>query len=426
MSDAVVATQTDVVVKKDAPRAWKAPITMGSLTLIALVWFVFGTGTEEVVFRWSGARDAIQLPDTPVVANTLSIVSTIILAVVTAIAAWLTWQRRKVTIWIILGFGLVWLAAMLGTVFQGTTVSVLLLFTGALSMATPLIYGALAGVIGERVGVVNIAIEGQLLMGAFLGAFVGSVTGSLLIGALAGMIGGALVSLVLAVFAITYVVDQIIVGVVLNVLVLGITNFFFASVLSQDAQNLNFPGTFDRIAIPLLSDIPVIGPTLFDQRITTYLMYVAVPLVWFVLWRTRLGLRIRAVGEHPLAADTVGINVNRTRFWTVTVAGLFAGLGGAVLTIGEANAFVREISGGQGYIALACVILGRWNPIMAMLAALLFGFTRNLAVVANQAGSDIPSDLIATTPYVVTLIAVAGLIGRSVGPRAVGTPYVKS
>ncbi|GAB2519556.1 ABC transporter permease [Microbacterium petrolearium] len=423
MTGAVVLPQADVVVRRDAPRAWKAPIVMGVFTLVALVWFVLGTGPGEVAFRWSQARDAIQVPDTVLPAKVLAIVATVILAAVTAVAVVLVQRRMRVSVWLYVGFGIVWLAALLGQIGQGTTLSIVLLTTGALSLATPLIYGALAGVIGERVGVANIAIEGQLLMGAFLGAVVGSITNSLWAGVLAGMIGGALVSLVLAAFSITYLVDQIIVGVVLNVLVIGITNFFFSAVLSSNAEELNFPGTFPKIAIPVLSDIPVIGPTLFDQRITTYLMYVLVPVVWFVLFKTRIGLRIRAVGEHPLAADTVGINVNRTRFWTVTVAGLVAGLGGAVLTLGESNAFVREMSNGQGYIALACVILGRWHPVVAALAALMFGFARNLAVVANQAGSDIPADLIATTPYVVTLIAVAGLIGRAVAPAATGKPY---
>jgi simple sugar transport system permease protein len=176
----------------------------------------------------------------------------------------------------------------------------------------------------------------------------------------------------------------------------------------------------------LLSEIPIIGSVFFDQRITTYAMFVLVPLVWFVLFKTRIGLRIRAVGEHPLAADTVGINVNRTRFWTVTIAGMIAGLGGGALTLGSVGAFVREMSAGQGFIALAAVILGRWNPWLATLAALLFGFSRNFRIWAGQAGSTIPPDLIAMTPYLVTLIAVAGLVGRAVAPAAVGKPYIKS
>ncbi|WP_309710439.1 ABC transporter permease [Pseudolysinimonas sp.] len=271
----------------------------------------------------------------------------------------------------------------------------------------------------------NIAIEGQLLGGAFTAAVVASVTDNLYVGLLAGMLTGALISMVLVTFSIKYLVDQIIVGVVLIALMVGLTNFFYSAALADNGQELNFPGTLPFLSIPLLSDIPVLGPVLFDQRLTTYIMFVLVPVVWFFLFKTRWGLRIRALGEHPLAADTVGINVNRWRFWTVTAAGLIAGLGGAALTLGSIGPFVRDMSAGQGFIALACVILGRWNPFLAAAAALLFGFSRNFRIWAGQAGSEIPPDLIATTPYVVTLLAVAVLVGRAVGPRAVGKPYIK-
>ena len=246
-----------------------------------------------------------------------------------------------------------------------------------------------------------------------------------LMGLLSALLGGALVSFVLAAFSIKYLVDQIIVGVVLNALAIGITNFFYAAVLNENSQETNFPGTLPFLPIPLLSDIPVLGDVFFNHRITTYLMFILVPLVWFILFKTRWGLRLRAVGEHPLAADTVGINVNRTRFWSVIIAGMIAGLGGAALTIGSVGAFVREMSAGQGFIALACVILGRWNPWLAALAALLFGFSKNFRIFAGQTGSSIPPDLIAMVPYLVTLIAVAGLVGRVVGPAAAGKPYVK-
>ena len=239
------------------------------------------------------------------------------------------------------------------------------------------------------------------------------------------MVVGALIAVVLSIFAIVYVVDQVIVGVVLIALVTAVTNFLYSAVLASNSSQFNNPGTLPLLPIPLLSDIPVIGPVFFDQRLTTYLMFVLVPLTWFVLFRTKWGLRIRALGEHPLAADTVGIKVNQWRFWTVTIAGLIAGLGGASLTIGAVGAFVREMSAGQGFIALAAVILGRWNPWLTTLAALLFGFSKNFRIFAGQTGSDIPPDLIAMVPYLVTLIAVAGLVGRVVGPASSGKPYVK-
>jgi simple sugar transport system permease protein len=283
----------------------------------------------------------------------------------------------------------------------------------------------MAGVMSERVGVVNIAIEGQLLTGAFMAAVVSTITGNQIVGLVSAMITAALFSMVLAVFSVRYLAQQIIVGVVLNVLAIGITNFFFQQFLTEDSAGTNSPGTLPIISIPFLSQIPVIGPALFENRITVYLAVLIVFMVWFVLFKTKLGLRARAVGEHPLAADTVGINVGRTRFWWVTLGGLLAGLGGATLTIGNAGAFGREMSGGLGFIALAVVILGRWHPIYASAAALLFGFSIILRVWANQVSPGIPSNFITMVPYLVTLIAVVGFVGRSRPPAADGIPYVK-
>ena len=187
-----------------------------------------------------------------------------------------------------------------------------------------------------------------------------------------------LVAFVLAAFAIKYLVDQVIVGVVLNVLVIGLTSFLYSQVLQPNQALLNSPPRFTRIPIPILSEIPVIGPVLFRQTIIVYLMYIAVAVVWFGMFRTRWGLRLRAVGEHPQAADTVGIKVNATRFWNVLLAGAIAGLGGTVFTIGNGIAFNKEMTAGAGFIALAAVIFGQWDPFKATLAALLFGFASSL------------------------------------------------
>lgn len=415
-----------IAVTADAPRKLKTPIVLAAMGLVALIGFGLIGDARDVAFGWSTRGDAIVLDDLVVNSKIFGTVLGVLMLALAAVAASFSWRRRKVPIGVVIAFGVMFVWALVGWVGAGGRVPVEFLLTGALALSTPVVFGALAGVIGERVGVANIAIEGQLLMGAFLSAVTASITGSLFAGLAAAMLGGAMVSLVLASFSIKYLVDQIIVGVVLNALALGITNFFYSAVLNNNSAELNFPGTLPFLPIPFLSDIPIIGSVLFNQRITTYAMFVLVPLVWFILFRTKWGLRIRAVGEHPLAADTVGINVNRTRFWTVTAAGLIAGLGGGALTLGSVGAFVREMSAGQGYIALACVILGRWNPWLAALAALLFGFSRNFRIFAGQAGSTIPPDLIAMTPYLVTLIAVAGLVGRAVAPVAVGKPYVKA
>ena len=413
------------VIAAAPPRNWKTAIVLSVLAAITVLFFGILGSTEQSTFVWSDAADVIVLPSMPVQARALGLVAGILLLILSAWSFLLARRRASTPLWLMIIAGLLFMASLLANVGAGHNVPVVFLLTGTIALSTAVIFGSLAGVIGERVGVVNIAIEGQLLAGAFVSAVAASITGSLAVGLFAAMIGGALVSMVLAAFSMKYFVDQIVVGVVLNGLVIGLTNFFYSALLSGNSREWNFPGTLPRLAIPGLSNIPVIGPVFFDQRITTYVMFVLVPLVWFVLFKTRWGLRIRALGEHPLAADSVGINVNRTRFWTVTLAGMIAGFGGAALTLGSVGAFVREMSAGQGFIALACVILGRWNPWMAAMAALLFGFSRNFRIWAGQVGSPIPPDLIAMTPYLVTLIAVAVLVGKAVGPAAAGKAYSK-
>ena len=408
-----------------APRKWRTPVLLAIVAVLGLVAFGLFGRDEPVRFVWSNTSDAVVLPALDSTSRLVGIVMGLIATIAAAASFWYAANRRKVPVWLILIVGLAFLVGLVAWVGSGGNVPVVFLLTGAIALSTPIVLGGLAGVLGERVGVVNIAIEAQLLAGAFVAAFVASSTGNYLVALVAAMVAGSLVSVILAVFAIRYLVDQVVVGVVLIVLVSAITNFLYSAVLSQNSAELNNPGTLPRIAIPFLADIPVLGPVIFNQRITTYLMFLLVPLVWFFLFRTKWGLRIRALGEHPQAADTVGINVNRWRFWTVTLSGLIAGLGGAALTIGAVGPFVREMSAGQGFIALAAVILGRWNPWGMAAAALLFGFSSNFRVWAGQAGSALPPDLIEMTPYVVTIIAVAVVAGRVIGPKAAGKPYIK-
>jgi ABC-type uncharacterized transport system permease subunit len=213
---------------------------------------------------------------------------------------------------------------------------------------------------------------------------------------------------------------------VLNVLVVGLTSFLFSTLLSPNKALLNTPERFPRIEIPGLSQIPIIGPVFFRQTIIIYLMYIAVAVVWFALFKTRWGLRLRAVGEHPQAADSVGIKVNPTRMSVVLIAGAIAGLGGAFFTLGSVGAFGKDMTAGAGFIALAAVIFGRWDPLRATLAALLFGFASNLQSVLSIIGSPVPSEFMLMLPYLVTIFAVAGLVGHVRGPAASGKPYIKS
>lgn len=403
----------------------KAGLVMAAFTLLTLFTFGFGGNAAIVTFQLTEKGHALSVPDFAVSSSGFALLLGGLMGVITLVATALTILKRVVPMWLSLVFGLLWVSALLGWLAAGNVVPVSFILSNAVVLAVPIILGALGGVISERVGVVNIAIEGQLLTGAFVASVIGSVTDNLWLGVLAAAIASAVLSMALASLAIKYLVDQIIIGVLINLLVIGVTNFLYSQWLANDGQNVNYPGTFDVLSIPFLSEIPIIGQALFANRVTVYLCFILVPLVWFMLFRTKLGLRARAVGEHPLAADTVGINVARTRFWWVTAGGAIAGIGGAALSIGNVGAFGREMSGGLGFIALAVVILGRWQPFYVSAAALLFGFAIIMRVWANQVSPGIPTDFITMVPYVVTLIAVTGFAGKVRPPAASGEPYTK-
>jgi general nucleoside transport system permease protein len=412
-------------IKKEIRESWKTPAVMGSLAAVVLVFFGILGKPETVSFELTGVREAVQLPNIDVASNLLGIVSGVLLLGLAAFVALQVFRNVRPSIWYSIAFGAIALVALLGWLAGGAVVPVAFILGSALVLAVPIMLGAMAGVMSERVGVVNIAIEGQLLTGAFMAAVVSTLTGNQIVGIISAMFTAALFSAVLAVFAVRFLAQQIIVGVVLNVLAIGITNFLYQQWVTEDESATNSPGTLPIVHIPILGDIPIIGPVLFQNRITVWLAIAIVIVLWFVLFKTKLGLRARAVGENPLAADTVGINVGRTRFWWVTLGGTLAGLGGAALTIGSSGSFGREMSGGLGFIALAVVILGRWHPGYATAAALLFGFSIILRVWANQVSPGIPTNFITMVPYIVTIIAVVGFVGRSRAPAADGIPYVK-
>jgi len=404
----------------------KAPIVMAAVSIFAFVFFAMLGPATEVKFQITETDSFITLPDLALPSNALGYGTSIVMVLITLVSLWFGVTKKRVPQIFAIAYGLVAIVALLGWIAAGADVPVGFLLGNTLVLALPIILGGMGGIMSERVGVVNIAIEGQLLTGAFLASVIGTISGSLWVGVLAAMIGAALLSTILASLAIKYLVDQIIIGVLLNVLVIGVTNFLYSQVITQNNAGLNFPGTFNRIEIPILSQIPVIGDAFFNQGAIVYITFLLVPALWFVLFRTKLGLRARAVGEHPLAADTVGINVGRTRFWWVALGGAVAGLGGAAITVGNVGAFGREMTGGLGFIALAVVILGRWQPLYVSVAALLFGFAIILRIWANQINPVIPVDFITMVPYLVTLIAVAGFAGRVRGPAATGKPYEKN
>ncbi|WP_406107193.1 ABC transporter permease [Micromonospora globbae] len=295
---------------------------------------------------------------------------------------------------------------------------------GTFILALPLIFGALAGVLCERSGVVNVAIEGQLLMGAFSGALFGSISGNVWVGLVAAAIGGAFISLLLAIFSIRYLVDQVVMGIVLNLLSVGVTGFLYERLMQTNTERYNSAPRFSNWEIPLLKDIPVIGPALFRGNIFLYLGLLLVLVIHIALFRTRWGLRTRSVGEHPTAADTLGVRVLGLRYRNVLLAGVVAGIGGASYTL-ALYSFTKNMIGGKGFIALAALIFGRWNPTGALLAALFFGFADQLATYLSTINSVIPSQFLAMLPYLATILAVAGLVGRVRAPAADGKPYVK-
>lgn len=407
--------------------SWRGPVLYLALGLVALVFFALLTpGADETRFMVATRDDLVQIAPFAVPSQLTALILSVGALGLAAYATWLTRARRAVPTWLPLVFGGLVLLAFLVWVMAGNTnaLPLTVLLTGALTLAVPLIFGSLAGLLCERSGIINIAIEGQLLGGAFLAVVVASLTNNPYAGLIAAPVAGALVGLVLVMFAVRYWIDQIIVGVVLNVLVVGVTNYLFSTVLTQNPETLNSPPRLPTLPIPFLSEIPVIGPVLFKHTIVVYLMYVAVAALQVMVFRSRWGLRMRAVGEHPKAADTVGIKVNRTRVLNTVLGGAVAGLGGAAL-VSAGLAFTKELTSGKGYIALAAMILGRWSPKGALAAALLFGFADSLRQVLNNLGSPVPSQFLSMLPYLATIFAVAGLVGRVRPPAAEGIPYKK-
>ena len=406
-------------------RHLKAPIVLAAVTVLLALLFALAPRDGVSTFRLGDPLSSIALPNVEVPTAGTAWGVVVLLVVLTAFAVWDAWSYRRMRLWLAALYGVLAVFAFLTWAAAGGLVPVTGLLFGAISLSVPLVFGALGGVIGERVGVVNVAIEGQFLLGAFSAALLSSITGTAFVGIFGAMLGGVLVAFVLAAFSIKYLVDQVIVGVVLNVLVTGITGFLYGALLVPNEATLNRPVRFTRLEIPVLSEIPIIGPVLFNQTFIVYLMYATVAVVAWGLYRTRWGLRLRAVGEHPQAADTVGIKVNTSRFWNVSLAGAIAGIGGAYFTLVSVPQFGKEMTAGLGFIALAAVIFGRWDPLRAALAGLLFGFATNLQNLLTVLRTPIPSEFMLMLPYVVTILAVAGFAGQIRGPAAAGKPYIK-
>ncbi len=402
------------------------------MAIVAALLLYFALSIENATVTYvTGAQVSADFPAHELAAKPVVWVSFALALLGLALAVLNRWPKGWVGVLMYVVAGLafyagfiVWAYSDQGEGFQAAIANPL---PGTVEIATPLILGAMAGVMCERSGVINIAIEGQLLLGAFFASVFASLAFSAYMGLVGAVLAGVAMAALLALFALRYLVNQVVLGVVLIALASGLTAFLLSQIPADPEikQYLNEPPRLEELPIPLLSDLPIVGEALFNQTLLVYLMYLSVAVVTFVLFQTRWGLRVRSVGEHPMAADTVGIKVNRIRWQAVLFGGVFAGLGGAYYTVGSTGSFDRDLSSGNGFIALAAVIMGRWHPVGATFAALFFGFMWNLQ--SQLAFVDkIPTQLLGATPYLATIIAVAGFVGRVRPPAADGEPYVKS
>jgi general nucleoside transport system permease protein len=396
-----------------------------SILVAALMGLVFTTSPrgDTATFILNDARGQLfNLPNLSLpVGPTVLVLTGMVLAIA---YRQFTSGFGKRTVLVVGIVGGLFVIAFLTWAAAGGNLSLVGLLRGSIARATPIALGALAGVLCERAGVINIAIEGQFLAGAFAAALFSSMASNPWIGLLGGIGAGVLIAFMLAGLSIKFQADQIVVGVVLIVFATGVTSFLTTQIMVPN-QALNSPSRFPTISIPLLSDIPLIGPVLFRQSILVFGMFISVIVLQYALFQTRWGLRLRSVGEHPKAADTVGIKVLATRYKAVLLGGVFAGIGGAYFTLDAVGSFSKEMSGGRGFIALAAMLVGRYNPVGAFGAALIFGFADSLATAMQLLRVPVPSEVLLTAPYVVTLVVVAGLIGRLRPPAADGQPYVK-
>ena len=390
----------------------------------AVVFYLKSNKTEDITFGFVLGEEWKLISEWKIASKNGALIF-LLIALLGVIISYLLFRKNKNLSLgsFLFGFGsilafLCWAAAGKFIPFTG-------LLQGAIMLSVPLIFGSMSGLLCEKSGVINIAIEGQLLFAAFVSAVVSSITQNAILGLLSAPIAGALISLILAYFSIQFQVDQVILGFVINVLVLGLTNFFYTTLLIPYEDKWNMGVSFSPIKIPILSNLPIIGPTLFNQTIIVYLMYAFVIFIQIALFKSRWGLRTRAIGELPVAADSVGIDVNRLRFKNVMFAGLVAGTGGAYFTVGAVGPFSQNMTAGAGFIALACLIFGKWTPRGAIVAALFFGFANNLQGNLSIIGVSIPSEFMLMVPYIATIIAVSGVVGRVRAPAADGIPYTR-
>jgi simple sugar transport system permease protein len=418
------------LVQQNAKKTYPRSRLVSGILLIAaglLMVLIFGLGTgpgEKATFVLTPAGDTNVIPIPNLVLPVQPAVYLLILVTVFAGGWQLARGIRSASV-LVGVFAFCFVAAFLVWATKGNSMDLVGMMNTSLVRATPIALAALCGVISERAAVVNIAIEGIMLMSAMTAVVMATLTHNLWVGLLAGMLTGMLVAALHAVLVIRFRVDQIISGVAINIIGTGATSFISQRYLEIHIDQLNNSGTFPNIAIPLLVKIPVIGPVIFENTIIVYLTLVLVALIYVLLFYTPWGLRTRAVGEHPKAADTLGINVYMTRYVNVILGGLIAGIGGAYFTIGSVGRFDKLMTAGKGFIGLAAMIFGNWNPLGAFGSSLIFGFADSLQVKMQILNIPVPTEFLQMAPYIVTIIVLAGVVGRAHPPAADGTAYEK-
>lgn len=420
---------TTVVRPHQASTAVSRTRRMGLLFLAmgVAILVLFGRGLEagqEVTFGLNpGFRSqAIEIPDlTLPVQPTICVLS----AVALLLGAWQLGRGFRSPDAVLGIVGACFVLAFLTWAARGKSFNFVGMLGSSLVRATPIALAALCGVMCERSGVTNIAIEGIMLMSAQAAVVVATVSKNLYMGLAAAAFAGALISAVHAIMAVSLKVDQIISATAINIFGAGATSFIAARFLEKNIDGLNNSGTFPVVAIPVLSRIPMLGPIFFENSIIVYLMLALTVATHILLFYTAWGLRTRAVGEHPRAADTLGVNVYLVRYVSVILGGMIAGVGGAYFTIGSVGRFDEMMTAGKGFIGLAAMIFGKWTPIGSFGSSLLFGFADSLQIKLQILRTPIPSEFLLMAPYVVTMIVLAGVVGRAEPPAADGQPYEK-
>ncbi|HEY2982385.1 MAG TPA: ABC transporter permease [Anaerolineales bacterium] len=405
----------------------RARLTSGLLLFAAglLILLLFGFNSEPgqaTKFGLNLGVEAVKIPDLVLPVLPSIYVLTLVLFF---LGGWQMAKGTKSSGLLIFIFAFCFVAAFMLWAARDKSFSLVGMLNSTAVRATPIALAALCGVISERSAVVNIGIEGIMLISAEVAVIVGSVTDNLYLGLLSAILTGGLIAAMHAFLVIRFKVDQIVSGVAINIFGAGITSFISSRFLERNTDLLNSSGTFPALAIPGLSKIPFLGPIFFDNNLIVYLTIVLVVLLHILLFYTAWGLRTRAVGEHPKAADTLGVNVYLIRYVNVILGGMIAGVGGAYFTIGSVGRFDEIMTAGKGFIGLAAVIFGKWTPIGAYTSSLIFGFADSLQVKLQILRVPIPSEFLLMAPYIVTMIVLTGVVGRAIPPAADGQPYEK-